>query len=82
MIWRGRFVALLAALPLNYLLVLPHAIDELLSIDCPDVVISSDRQTGCVGRKSCQTPVLIFFDDQLSLILLLLIIGVEEEIIF
>ena len=69
-------------LPLKELLGRPEALAELGRLDIQSVGVPSDRQTGGVGRMSCQTPVLLLFDGQLSLVLSLLRVGGGEEIKF
>ena len=67
-------------LHLKGLLGLLKALPELGRLNLPAVGFSFDCYTGYVGRMSWQTPVLLFFDWQLFLVLSLLDLGGGEEI--
>ena len=63
------------------LLLLIKALAELSRIYYPSVGNYFYRQTGCVGRRSCITPVLILFNWHMSLVLSLIGFGGGDEII-
>ena len=69
-------------MPLEELIGIPQAIDELGRLDIPDVGIPCDCNTGGVGWPSCRTPVLLLFSRQLLLAMSLLRVGGREAIKF
>ena len=73
---------LFQAFLLEELIGLIKVFTELGRLDIPYIGIYFDFYTGCVGRRSWQTPVLILFDWQMLLVLLLLDVGKGEEITF
>ena len=68
-------ITLFLVLPLKELLGLLQALTEIVRLDIPTLVITSDSQTRCVGWPYFQTPVLLLFGRQLPLVLSLLIVG-------
>ena len=75
-------VILFFILLIKELLGISQALAELSRLDPSAVSIPSDCQTGGVGRPSCQTPVLLLFNSELSLVLSFLGVGEGEEIRF
>ena len=61
---------------------LPQVLAELVMLDLTAIGTSSDLKNGYVDRQSCQTPILIIFDWQLSLVLLLISVSRGEDIKF
>ena len=51
------------------------ALAKISKIDYPSVGVSFNRQTGCICRSSCRTPLLILFELQMSLFLSLISVG-------
>ena len=78
---QGSFLTLFVTFPLERLLGLTKALAEIGRLDLPTVWFSFGRQTGCVGRRSCITPVLILFNWHMSLVLSLIGFGGGDEII-